>query len=162
MSDDYEVGRGRPPRNTQFKKGRSGNPKGRPKGSRNFAKDVKDALEQPVRLTEGGRLKTVSTQNAAIMRLREKALKGDARALDRLLDLARTYNDEDVAEDAARLSLTDNEVLEAFKARLLRQAEVVQPDDCDDSSKESPEESAETADDSDDTPEEEDDDAWLY
>lgn len=161
MSEEYEVGRSRPPKNTRFKKGRSGNPKGRPKGSKNFAKDVKDALDEPVRLTEGGKPKTVSTQHAALLRLREKALKGDARALDRLLDLARTYNDEDVAEDVAMLSLTDNEVLEAFKARLMRQAGVAQPDVSDGSSRESPEEGAEAADNYDDTPEEEDDDAWL-
>ena len=31
----YEVGYGKPPKSTQFKPGRSGNPKGRTKGSRN-------------------------------------------------------------------------------------------------------------------------------
>lgn len=34
---NYEVGYRRPPRQTRFKKGRSGNPRGRPPGSRNFA-----------------------------------------------------------------------------------------------------------------------------
>jgi len=32
---DYEVGYGRPPVHARFRPGQSGNPKGRPKGSRN-------------------------------------------------------------------------------------------------------------------------------
>jgi hypothetical protein len=40
----------------------------------------------------------VSTQEAALLRLREKALKGDARSLDRLLELAQTFNNDAVIE----------------------------------------------------------------
>ncbi|MGK7651962.1 DUF5681 domain-containing protein [Roseovarius sp. B08] len=32
---DYEVGYAKPPANTRFKPGQSGNPKGRPKGAKN-------------------------------------------------------------------------------------------------------------------------------
>ena len=41
---DYEVGRGKPPLHTRFKPGESGNPKGRPKGVRNFKTDVQATL----------------------------------------------------------------------------------------------------------------------
>ena len=61
------------------------------------------------------------------MRLREKALGGDARALDSLIGLARLYNDEEMAEAAIRLSATDAEILEARDAKVLRQAGMAEP-----------------------------------
>ncbi|WP_420346176.1 DUF5681 domain-containing protein [Pelagibius sp.] len=120
-SADYEVGYKKPPKHSRFKKGRSGNPRGRPKGSRNFSTDLKATLEQGVRVTEGGKPKTVSTQLATLLRLREKALAGDGRALDRLIDLARLYNNEEMTE-AAKLGAGDAAILESFTARQLRRA----------------------------------------
>ena len=122
MESDHDVGFRKPPRHSQFKKGQSGNPKGRPRGSRNFSTDLRETLEEPIRVTHHGKAKSVSTQLAALMRLREKALGGDVRALDRLLELARLYNDDEMAEAATRLSATDAEILEAHDAKVLRRA----------------------------------------
>ena len=83
---------------------------------------MKATLEEPIRVTNHGKAKTVSTQQAALMRLREKALGGEVRALDSLIGLARLYNDEEMAEEATRLSATDAEILEAHDAEVLRQA----------------------------------------
>lgn len=117
--DSYKVGYGRPPKYTRFSKGRSGNAKGRPKGVRNFQTDVKETLQAPVRLTNDGKPLTVSTQQAALLRLREKALQGDARALDRLLALAQTHNGEELAETTAdTLKPSDEAILENYLASL--------------------------------------------
>ena len=94
MAGEYEVGYRRPPKTTRFKPGQSGNPKGRPAKARNFKSDVKKTLETPIRLVKDGKPQTVSTQEEVLLRLREKALKGDARSLDRLVTLAQTYNED--------------------------------------------------------------------
>ena len=118
--DNFKVGYKRPPRHTRFRPGKSGNPCGRQKSVRNLGSDVKRTLETPVRLNERGKAKRVSTQEAALLRLREKALKGDARSLDRLLELAQTFNNgapieslggkADTAEDQALLDAYAAEV----------------------------------------------------
>jgi len=118
--DDYEVGYGKPPKSGQFKKGKSGNPKGRPKGTRNFKTDVLSVLNEPVKVSRNGKTKSVSTQAATLARLREKALKGDQKALDRLLAFASTYNDDEPVETATKLSKSDAEIVEAYNKRLLR------------------------------------------
>lgn len=113
-SNDYEVGYGKPPKHTRFKKGKSGNPKGRPKGTRNFATDAKEALAAPVSVTRGGKRTMVSSQRAAILKLREKALQGDIRAMERFLELGRLFNGIDLTEEQPELSATDEEILNAF------------------------------------------------
>jgi Family of unknown function (DUF5681) len=88
----FEIGYKRPPRHTRFQPGKSGNPRGRVRGVCNLATDVRRTLQTPVKLNEQGKPRRVSTQQAALLRLREKALKGDARSLDRFLELARLFN----------------------------------------------------------------------
>src|SRR5258708_15377543 len=89
--DGFTAGYKKPPRHSRFQPGRSGNPRGRQKGVRNLGSDVKRTLEVPVRLNEQGRARRGSTQEAAPLRLRGKALKGDARSLPQLLRLAKNF-----------------------------------------------------------------------
>ena len=115
---DYEIGYSKPPKATQFKKGQSGNPKGRPKGSNNLSTDVKAILKAPVPISEGGKRRNVTTQKAVLLRLREKALKGDAKAIDQLVALAGAYNNETLTPSAdTALDSDDAAVLNGFLAR---------------------------------------------
>ena len=136
-STDDKIGYKRPPLHTRFRSGMSGNPRGRQKGVRNFAADVKRTLEIPVTLSENGKSKRVSTQEALILRLREKALKGDARALETLLSLARTHNEDFVGQSQDRsLAVEDQTILDAYiedeLARRLQSHGVVRTTDADD------------------------------
>jgi hypothetical protein len=113
----YEVGYGKPPTHSQFRPGQSGNPGGRRRGVRNLKTDVMRMLRTPVKVTEGGRSRTRSTQEGALMVLREQALRADARSLDRLFELAGRYN-SDAAElgPAEALSADDQAILAAYLA----------------------------------------------
>ena len=120
MGKDYEIGYGKPPKATQFKKGQSGNPKGRLKGSRNFKTDVMEVLNARVQLKDKSGGKTVSTQMAGLLRLREQALKGDFKALDRLLQLALAFNGDADEAGAPALAPDDAAILKAFTQRARR------------------------------------------
>jgi hypothetical protein len=131
--DGYEIGYGKPPKHTRFRAGRSGNPAGRRKGVRNLTTDVKRTLQVPVKVTESGRARKISTQEGALMLLREKALQGDARALDRLLELARLFNnDAGESGPAPALASDDRAILAAFAAEIAAAARAettISPDD---------------------------------
>ena len=113
----YTVGYRKPPIHSRFQPGQSGNPAGRRNGIRNLTTDVKRTLMTPVRVKEAGRMRKRSTQEGALMVLREKALQGDGRALDRLLELAlRFNNDATEAGPAQALSADDQALLAAYVA----------------------------------------------
>lgn len=129
MSDDENrprVGYGHPPEHTRFKPGQSGNPKGRPKGHRNFGTDLREVLAMTVEVKVRGKARTLTSQQAMLFRLLEKALKGENRASQLLLDLAARYNGEAPAHDSdAPLPDEDRAILEQYLPSVLAQA----PDD---------------------------------
>lgn len=84
---DYEVGYGKPPVVTRFQKGRSGNPKGRPREARNAGTIVADILARKITLRDGRGERQVSYLEALLIRAAEKAGKGDLRTLRFLIDL---------------------------------------------------------------------------
>jgi len=115
----YAVGYRKPPQHSRFRPGQSGNPAGRSKGVRNLATDVRRTLKAPVKVHAGGRSRQMSTQAGMLMVLREKALKGDARAIDRLVELANRFNNEPAPETAQTLSDDDQEILAAYAAEIV-------------------------------------------
>jgi hypothetical protein len=81
----YQVGYRKPPRRAQFKKGQSGNPKGRPRGSRNATTLLKEALNAQVIITENGHRRTITKKEAIVTQIVNKAASGDHRSIQLLL-----------------------------------------------------------------------------
>lgn len=77
----YEVGYAKPPRTYQFKKGKSGNPKGRPKGSPNFRVAFRKQLAKTAVVSEGGRRRSLTKMDIGATQLANKIAAGDLRAL---------------------------------------------------------------------------------
>jgi len=80
---DFEVGYGKPPRHTRFKKGQSGNPRGRPSGSKNLKTLVREALKEPFIVSEDGRHRKITKRQAIVTQLVDRSATGDWRGQDR-------------------------------------------------------------------------------
>lgn len=127
---EYRVGYGRPPRHTQFRKGQSGNPKGRSKGIKNSNTILAEELAMPIKVQEFGKQKTVSKAAAVVKTLVAKALSGDVRAISavlKMLPLADQGNRE--RAQAHDVDATDRQILDAFREQLLSAAARSREDD---------------------------------
>ena len=88
---DYVVGYGRPPKATQFVAGKSGNSKGRPKGSRTVGAILQHILGQKIAVTENGKTRRIPILEVMFRRLVNDAVRRDAAALKLLLPLIDRY-----------------------------------------------------------------------
>lgn len=120
----YTVGYKKPPRRTQFVKGQSGNPRGRPKGSLNLATVIARTLREKLVVTEGGRKKVISKLDAAVKQLVNKAASGDPRAIQLLLGLTQAVEDRPDVNPTPREALpeADRQVMQSLLARIQQYA----------------------------------------
>ena len=114
---EYEVGYRKPPKPTRFPKGRSGNPKGRPKGSRNLEILINEELDRNVVIQENGKKLHLTKREALAKRIVNAALTGDAKSTSALIgmDQARQEAEPDVVE----LSETDLEEYDRLQKRII-------------------------------------------
>ncbi len=125
MGNVGEVGFGRPPVHSRFRKGCSGNSKGRPKGTKNLRTDLTEVLQERITVSEGDRKVRMSKQRAVVKTLVAKTLKGDSRSLTTLLNtIFRALGFADTAVDVEQpLDPDEQELMAVLKARLQRKAE---------------------------------------
>jgi hypothetical protein len=112
---DYEIGYGRPPKPTQFAPGKSGNPKGRPKGTRTVGAILQDILGRKITVTENGKTRRISTLEVMLLRLASDAMRAEQSAIKLLLSLADRYaGSQETALQLGELSAEDRAILDEY------------------------------------------------
>jgi Family of unknown function (DUF5681) len=118
-SRDYAVGYGKPPLHTRFQKGRSGNPKGRPRGTKNMSTLLSDALNGSVSVVENGRRKKITKREAIITQLVNKSASADLRATQMVLAMLRDVEARaDSGAEPAAFTEADQQIIRRIQARL--------------------------------------------
>jgi hypothetical protein len=122
---DYEVGYGKPPRHTRFELGRSGNPRGRPGGSKNLSTSLNEALKEPVVVVENGRRRKITKRQAIITQLVNRSAKADLKAIQILLTMLRDIESraDPGSADPAPFTEADQQIIQRIRTRLLGEKE---------------------------------------
>jgi uncharacterized protein DUF5681 len=97
--DDYEVGYRKPPKHSRFQPGRSGNPEGRPKGSKNLKTLFERELSERIVVREDGRAMEISRLHAIVKSWVLRAMKGDAKAMSLLINMKREFDAVEAEEE---------------------------------------------------------------
>lgn len=114
----YDVGYGKPPRHSQFKKGQSGNPRGRPRSAKGLKTIVREVMLEKVLVRTAAGEKRVTRAEALVLKNLELATKGNPRSLDKLLQLFQAaVPDEAVSTErqlATDTTAADQAILDAL------------------------------------------------
>lgn len=114
--DPYAVGYRHPPLHTRFQPGKSGNPRGRPKGQKTLGQALNEALSRRITVNENGRQRTMRMRDVIVQGLVNDAAKRDARALRLVFVLMDRYSgDQDGTADM--LLPDDRAILESYLHR---------------------------------------------
>lgn len=118
MTNDDPVGYRRPPKGSRFQRGKSGNPRGRPKGTTSFKTDLAAEMRERITLRDkNGRSIKITKQRALIKKLFSSALQNEKGSITPLLSCMRyfgTGNEEPVRETA---DLEDLDMIKEYLER---------------------------------------------
>jgi len=96
--DDHSIGYRRPPKHSQYRKGQSGNPKGRPSG-RHRLLPYDSILGEIVTIRENGEEREVTAAEAFVLQMIKRGLEGDVTAARlALATMQELYPERDVPE----------------------------------------------------------------
>lgn len=107
----YEVGYAKPPTSSQFQPGRSGNPRGRPKGAKSLRSHISQQLSDTVMVKDPQGPKKMLVREAMAKRLVEKGLNGDLKTLLVLLNMDAEQSDTELGLASETLSASEKQIL---------------------------------------------------
>jgi hypothetical protein len=114
---NYEIGYGKPPRQHQFRRGRSGNPKGRPRGAKNTATLTREILDEKIEFSSGTGVRKISRREAILRSFGEFALDGDTKSAAFLLQRDDASDSAEDQVNHAASSEEDQEILDHYLAK---------------------------------------------
>ena len=119
-NSNYAVGYRKPPKHTRFQPSQSGNPRGRPKGTKNLKTDLMEELGEKIVIREGDQTRKVSKQRAVVKAVVARTLKGDVRAAALLTSMMMRVLDTGEGAPEVEDALLDDEleILGAFEDRV--------------------------------------------
>ncbi len=119
-NDEYQVGYAKPPKNTQFQPGKSGNPKGRPKGAKGIATVFMEEANQKVSIKIGDKTVKITKLQATVKRLFQQALEGKPHAIARITEMARVIEPQMEQKPDQALSADDQNILREYVKRQMQ------------------------------------------
>lgn len=117
-----------PPAQHQFKKGQSGNPRGRPKGAKGKRQIAEKVLLEKHEVVEGNRKIQRTTLELILLTLRNKSFEGSNRAFKDLEKLAAKYDPQPQTKRAGILLVPGRLTLESWSERYEKKNDPTQPD----------------------------------
>jgi len=116
------VGYKSPPEHTRFKKGQSGNPRGRAKGQCNLKTDLDAEMREVIQVNEGGAPRRITKQRALIKATMARAIGGNDRAAALIFNLMlREQDPQAEAPIESPLNAEDEKLLAAYMARAAKE-----------------------------------------
>lgn len=121
---EYEVGFGKPPKHSQFQPGKSGNPAGRPKKSKNLKTILLEQLTEEIQVKQNGTRKKMTTQEAIVKSTLHNALNGDRTSQFKILEMILKVIGAEVEDDSSKIDFTEDEhaLIERYQQRIVASA----------------------------------------
>jgi hypothetical protein len=101
----YDAGYGKPPKANQFRKGRTGNPRGRARGEENIISAFKRHVLKRVKIKDGDQIRTITLAEAVILKNYGAALQKDSFAMGNVFRLAEASDEFVDRTDAKQVGM---------------------------------------------------------